>query len=106
MRRVAEGLGERARLPVPHRRHAEQAFDIGGRDVARHGQPVGLDAERDRAEERVGGGETLAREKRAAEGREPMRTFSDLQQFFQRRQRKPDGPKSKEPPSSEASDSD
>jgi uncharacterized protein len=41
-----------------------------------------------------------------AEGREPMRTFSDLQQFFQRRQRKADGPKSKEPPSSETTDSD
>ncbi len=41
-----------------------------------------------------------------AEGREPMRTFSDLQQFFQRRQRKSDGPEPKDPPPSGASDSD
>jgi uncharacterized protein len=41
-----------------------------------------------------------------AEGREPMRTFSDLQQFFQRKQRKSDGPPPKKPPPSEAADSD
>jgi uncharacterized protein len=38
------------------------------------------------------------------EGREPMRTFSDLQQFFQRRKGKPDGSKPADPPPSESSD--
>ena len=38
------------------------------------------------------------------EGREPMRTFSDLQQFFQRRKGKPDGPQPSGPPPSESSD--
>ena len=41
-----------------------------------------------------------------AEGREPMRTFSDLQQFFQKRETKPAGRKpSQTPPDDSAADS-
>ncbi len=43
--------------------------------------------------------------KAMAEGREPMRTFSDLQQFFQRRESKPASPKSSETPPEDSSDS-